>query len=144
MAKRNPDTPADHFEYARHHEEFLGYLSANVLNQHPEYADWALVVCFYAALHYTKGAILRDHNVSVERHTRYRDEHHRVHDGHNELVREHLGKEISAKYQQLFGNGHDARYRGFFRKPNEARLEVALCMGLLDEIKAACDVERTS
>ena len=144
MAGRKDETPADHFEYARHHEAFLDYLSTRVLNNEPRFADWALVVAFYAALHYTKGAILRDTGVHVERHRRYPDQSGTWHDGHNELVRQAFGSAISAKYQQLFGNGHDARYRGFFRKPNEAKLEVARCRALLEEIKAVCDIDRSS
>lgn len=137
-------TPSDHFEYAQHHEAFLDYLMAKVLNNDPQFADWALVVAFYAALHYTKGAILRDHDVHVERHARYEDKNGVWHDGHNDLVRQHLGGGISAKYQQLFGGGHEARYRGFYRKPNEARLEVLRHKALLDEIKAVCDIGRTT
>ncbi len=135
-------SPSDHFEYGRHHEAFLDYLIAQVLNREPQFADWALVVAFYSALHYTKGAILRDHGVHTERHARYEDKNGVWHDGHNDLVRQFFGPAISAKYQQLFGAGHEARYRGFYRKPNEAKLEVARHKALLDEIKIVCDPDR--
>jgi hypothetical protein len=125
----------DHVEHARHNEAFLDRLTKD-LHRAPEWADWALVVTFYAALHYTKAAILRDHHLTVPRHTG-----HWVQgvwqSGHNDLVRQHLPR-IKVQYKELFDAGHDARYRAYFKTSPKAVLEVARQRILLDQIKTEC------
>jgi hypothetical protein len=83
-------TEQDYLDHARHNERFLDYLIKSVLPSNSRYADWALVVCFYTALHYTKAAILRDHGDDVAHHVSYYRTGGDYHIGHNDLVREHL------------------------------------------------------
>lgn len=61
-------TSEEHFDQALHNETFLRYLVDGVLTKRSEFADWALVVVFYAALHFTKGKILRDHRQVARTH----------------------------------------------------------------------------
>src|SRR3989304_4632789 len=53
---RLPSAPS-HVDHAAHDERLLDILEHDLLPQHPEFLDWAIVVMFYAALHYTKAAL---------------------------------------------------------------------------------------
>jgi hypothetical protein len=139
MAHQRPFTPQDHFDNAKHNEDFADYLIDRVFARNPEYADWAVVALAYAGLHYTKGAILRDHGATVTKHQGYTDQHGVHHDGHEDLVRAHLPAVI-VEYLELFQAGHRARYRGTYRMPNDALLEVARLKALLATVKKACNL----
>ncbi len=130
-------TEQDHVDHARHNERFLDHLISQVLDENGQYGDWALVVTFCAALHYTKAAIVRDLRKSVTAHTSRMDAHGVVHEGHNDLVRTHLPV-INTLYRELFDLGHDARYRGYYRMPGNAVAEVKRQRRNLDDIKTAC------
>jgi hypothetical protein len=127
----------DHADHGRHNEEFADLVIKTMLPKKPEYADWALVAIAYAALHYTKAAILRDTGLTSEKHVDYTDRANQFREGNETLVRQHLPT-IAAKYKMVFQGGHEARYRGFFKKGGTAALEVARQRILLDEIKQAC------
>jgi len=120
---------------------FLKYLVDTVLPSNGRFSDWALVVAFYAALHYTKGAILRDSGISVQQHKRYTDAHGTLREGHNDLVRYHIPS-IATRYRDLFDLGHQARYRGFFRLPDNSLAEVKRQQRALRDIKLACGVDK--
>lgn len=128
--------PETHLKHAVHNETFLRHLNDSVLAKRGEFADWALVVAFYAALHYTKSAILRDHGMSVARHRGF-DGDQGWQQGHTELVRDHLSS-ISGLYKHLSDLGHDARYRGYFMQPGNATAEVKRQTEALKKIKTAC------
>jgi len=128
----------DHLDQARHHERFLDYLQAHVLPQHPEFAGWAMVVMFYSAFHYTKAAILRDPNEEVFTHKSRHGPLGELHEGHNDLVRRHLGGDTAVAYLELFDRGHEARYRPFHRRQLDAGTQVALQRDLLLRVKEAC------
>lgn len=127
---------AEHLDHARHNEKFLDHLIKVVLPSNPRFADWALVVVFYAALHYTKAAILRDHNEFAPHHVTHLrgDVPYR---GHNDLVREHIPA-IRTNYRELYELSQEARYRSFFKAPGDSVAEVRRTRQTLDDIKSAC------
>jgi HEPN domain-containing protein len=127
-----------HFDHAAHNERLLDLMVQEVLPKAPEFADWAMIVMFYAALHYTKGAILRDHALYVPRHRSFRDALGEVDTGHNDLVREHMGEEVATAYTELFDASQQARYRSFFTKSTEALNEVTLLRVQLQIVREAC------
>lgn len=134
-----PETPReqDHLDQARQNESFLDYLIDTVLPSHPRFADWALVVTFYAALHYTKAAILRDHGDFAPHHISRYDQRGDRHVGHNDLVREHL-LVVSIYYSDLFDLSQEARYRGYYKTPGDLVAEVRRQRKRLEDIKLAC------
>src|SRR5437867_4128453 len=91
----------DYQGHAEHNEVFLNFFINQVLKKEPGFADWAITVCFYAALHYTKAAILRDHGVAVIRHRSGLGKGGVWEEGHNVLVRKHL-RAISPEYRDMF------------------------------------------
>jgi hypothetical protein len=101
------------------------------------FADWALVVAFYAALHYTKAAILRDHNETSPTHVTRYDSRGVRYVGHNDLVREYL-RAINTAYRDLFDLGLEARYRDYFKIPGNAVAEVRRQRKGLSNIKMTC------
>lgn len=131
-------TPDEHLAHGRHNETFLRYLTDSVLTRRSEFADWALVVVFYAALHYTKAAILRDNGKFSKQHrSSTHDSGYTV--GHNDLVREYL-PEVVAEYMEMFDLGHDARYRSYFAEPTNGLAEVKRQVSSLRKVKEACGV----
>lgn len=128
----------DHLDQAQHHERFLDYLQAHVLPQHSEFAGWAMVVIFYSAFHYTKAAILRDHGEEVFTHKSHHGSLGELREGHNDLVRRHLGGDIAVAYLELFDRGHEARYRPFHRSQLNPAAQVILQRELLRRVKEAC------
>jgi hypothetical protein len=127
-----------HQAHAEHNQALLDYFIQQVLPRDPVFADWALVVCFYAALHYTKAAILRDHGVMVPKHRSGPGRGGKWELGHNDLVRTHL-PQISAEYRDLFDIGVQARYEGFFKLGQNVLLEVVRQQAELAKIKAGCE-----
>lgn len=101
---KDPD-PQDHFDHAAHNERLLDVLENELLPRHPEFLDWAIVVTFYTALHYTKAALLRDHGLVSPRHRAYHDAQDELHPGHNDLVREHFEIDVRQAYKEI-GRAH--------------------------------------
>lgn len=136
-----PD-PQVHFDHAAHNERLLDILEQEFLPRHPEFLDWAIVVTFYAALHYTKGALLRDHGVYAVHHVGHSDPTTgRFVPGHTELVRQHFDRNVRAAYNELFHRSTEARYRPFYKKAATsvpAHAQLALFRVQLETIKAAC------
>ena len=130
-------TEADLLDHARHDEDFLDFLLAEVLPTNSRFADWALVAAFYSALHFTKAAILRDHNRHVTQHVGRTDHLGSFHAGHNDLVNDYLGI-IKTTYRDMFDLGHEARYRGYYKLAGNATAEVQRKRKDLDKIKSAC------
>lgn len=128
----------DHLDQAQHNEAFLDFLTANVLPSNSRFADWALVVTFYAALHYTKAAILRDHGRFAAKHKGHYDNKGEFHSGHNELVEDYL-PQIKTRYRELFDLGQEARYRGFYKLAGDAMGVVRIQRRMLEDIKLACE-----
>lgn len=127
----------DHLDQARHNEALLDHFLTTVLPNHPDFADWALVVTFYAALHYTKAAIIRDHGEFAPHHITRFDSGGVRHPGHNDLVREHMPV-LRSLYGDLFDLSQEARYRGYYRKPGDLVAEVKRQRVRLEDIKTAC------
>ena len=130
-------TEHDHLQHARHNEAFLDHLIESVLESRSEFADWALVVCFYAALHYTKAALVRDLRMSATTHRSYEDAGGGDRKGHTDLVRIHLPA-LGAIYSEMFDLSQDARYRGFYKMPGHAVAEVKRQRRRLEDVKTAC------
>lgn len=134
-------TSADtHREHAEHNERLLDILEEAILPHHPEFLDWAIVVVFYAALHYTKYALLRDHGARAVSHRGHIDGAGAWVDGHNDLVRAHLPEDARVAYKELFDRAQEARYRPFFRKAQSlgAAQQLTLFRVHLETVKAAC------
>lgn len=73
MTARLPD-PQTHLDHAAHNERLLDILENQILDRYPEFLDWAIIVTFYAALHYTKAVLIRDHSMVARTHRGPRDE----------------------------------------------------------------------
>jgi hypothetical protein len=132
---------SSHFDQAAHNEKLVDHFVNDILPRNPEFADWTITVMFYAAVHYTKGALLRDHGLLAYTHRSHRDEHGAVHEGHNELVRQYLGVDVSIAYRELFDRSQEARYRPYRRKfgtVNEALNAINLLRVHLATIRDAC------
>lgn len=99
--------------------------------------EWSLVCLFYAALHFTKGKLIRDHSAWSDQHRTFNDPQGNRILGHTELVREFFPRPVPSQYRHLFDLSVEARYRFLYdhaslsRTINEARMIV---MG----IQAAC------
>lgn len=78
--------------------------------QDVERPEWAIVLYFYAALHYTKARLIAEHGVWSSRHAQHQDSS-TVYMGHNDLVREYLGRQVFKPYKQLYDLGREVRYR---------------------------------
>jgi hypothetical protein len=135
-----PPDPQVYFNHAAHNERLLDVFETEVLPRFPEFFDWAIVVIFYAALHYVQGALLRDHGVVARAHRSYSDEVGAKAPGLNELVRQHLERDVRDAYLELFDRAQEARYRSFFKKGMRLdwRSQLALYRVQLETIKAAC------
>ena len=81
-----PPSPQTHFDHASHNERLVDILEHDLLPRNPEFLDWAIVVTFYAALHYTKAALIRDQGAFSPHHRGYRDGDGVFQEGHNDLV----------------------------------------------------------
>ena len=106
----------------------------------PEFFDWAIVVVFYAALHYVQGALVRDHQEVARAHRSYSNEVGQKATGLNELVRKYFDRDVRDAYLELFDRGQEARYRWFYRKATQQnwKSQLALYRVQLETIKAAC------
>lgn len=135
-----PPDPQVHFDHAAHNERLLEVLETEVLPRFPEFFDWAIVVVFYAALHYVQGALLRDHQEVARAHRSYADEFGQKAVGLNELVRRYFDRDVRDAYLELFDRGQEARYRWFYRKATQQnwKSQLALYRVQLETIKAAC------
>lgn len=133
---------AAHYEHAQHNEQLLDYLTKHVIPQRPDFFDWAIVIMQYAAFHYTKAKILRDHSKSAVIHRSRRTESGDIDEqGHNELVSDCLGEDVGVAYRELYFRGQEARYRPFYTKasdPKRALQELALQRAHLDTVRDAC------
>jgi len=107
---------ADYFAQAAHNEQVLDALLKMLVPQQPGYADWALVVAFYAGLHYAGGALLKDHNERPVRHATHRDPATGgLIRGRADLVSFHYGKDAAVAYHALYDLGTQARYQPLYR-----------------------------
>jgi hypothetical protein len=140
MTPMSLPNPQVHFDHAAHNERLLDVLEGDLLPRHPEFLDWAIVVTFYAALHYTKAALIRDHHAFAPHHRGYRDEHGVLHDGNNDLVHQHFELDVRTAYKELFDRAQEARYRPLYRKRDSlgTTQQLALYRVHLETIKAAC------
>jgi hypothetical protein len=137
MALPNPQT---HFDHAAHNESLLDILQDDLLPRNPEFLDWAIVVTFYAALHYTKAALLRDYQVFAPHHRGYRDANGALQVGHNDLVHQFFPADVRTSYKELFDRAQEARYRPFYKKQDSlgSKQQLALYRVHLETVKAAC------
>lgn len=135
-----PPDPQVHFDHAAHNERLLEVLEEEVLPRFPEFFDWAIVVVFYAALHYVQGALLRDYQEVARAHRSYANEIGHKATGLNELVRRYFDRDVRDAYLELFDRGQEARYRWFYRKATQQnwKSQLALYRVQLETIKAAC------
>ena len=136
---RLPSAPS-HVDHAAHDERLLDILEHDLLPQHPEFLDWAIVVIFYAALHYTKAALIRDHEVFAPHHGGHHERDGRFVEGHNDLVHRLFPDDVRIAYDELFHRSIEARYGPFYRKkdPLGSLRQLALYRVQLETIKAAC------
>jgi hypothetical protein len=127
----------EYFQHGQHNEDFLKLLSTGVLRNQSQFTDWALVITFYAALHYTKSAILRDHGLFSDRHASYHEADGTRYTGHNDLVREYL-RPIHLVYRDLYDLSREARYRAFYKKPDSSMALLKRQADGLRLIKESC------
>lgn len=135
MADQSAD---DYLRHAEHNEKYADFLIADVLPKRSNFSDWAMVVLFYAALHYTKAAILHRHSCVSDQHKGHVDERDVHHPGHEDYVRMFMPSGITALYTDLFQMGWDARYEDFFRQPDASFAEVKRQRENLRKIEAKC------
>ena len=135
----NP-APEVHRDHAEHNEHLLAIFEGYLLPQHPEFLDWGIVVTFYAALHYTKFALLRDHGLYAPHHRGHTDGSGAWIAGHNDLVRDNFDANVRGSYKELFDRAQESRYRPFYRKTQSmsAVQQLALYRVHLETVKAAC------
>jgi hypothetical protein len=138
----NPAKVTGLFRQADHTEALLDLLMTQVIPNRPEFADWAMVVIFYAAVQRTHATLLRDHNEDPRGH---RDHHDpktgQLIRGQGSLVRDFLGANVSQAYQQLYQVSREARYRPFgnkFTKTKDALNALNLLVAQLRIVQNAC------
>jgi hypothetical protein len=116
---------AEYLKHAEHNAKFVDFLISDVLPKRANFSDWAMVALFYAALHYTKAAILHKHRCIAEQHKGYPDEATgRYTPGHEDYVRWFMGPSTTALYTDLFQMAWDARYEDFYLLPDASLAEV--------------------
>lgn len=120
-------TPEAHWEKGERCEE-LGERIA----QRGAAREWALVLFFYAALHYTKAKIIAEAGAWADTH-RGREGV----PGHNDLVREFLPSQIVPHYMHLYNLSNEVRYR-FVHDEGNVRATIDEARDRLGMIRAAC------
>lgn len=109
-----PVGAADMHAHARHIEAVLdAYLP--LVDQAPARADWAMVLMFYAGLHWASGSLLKDHNERPTKHGSRRAPDGEMVHGVADLVSLHYGKEAAVAYHSLYDLGKQARYQPLYR-----------------------------
>jgi hypothetical protein len=114
MSRLPPLTEAEHLDKARHDEALLDVLITDVVPNHHATFDWALVIMFYAALHYASAALLRDTGSCPEQHGTQRRKGGELIQGMADAVSENYGTTVAPAYHALYNQGYDARYRGLY------------------------------
>jgi hypothetical protein len=107
---------ADQYDaQGRHNEDFYDYLCAEVLGPRSHFSDWGFVVVFYAALHYTKAHLMREHGEWAPTHKGKYGKDGLWVEGHNDLVERRL-KPAYLDYKELFDASIQARYVGMYEE----------------------------
>ena len=128
-------TAAEHQAHAQHNEALLDFLIADVLGSRSNFSDWGFVIAFYAALHYTKAAMMQKNPANyVQRHQGHYENGIWV-AGHNDLV-ERVFPELHDDYMDLFDLGLQARYGGFYLMGGAMFPELKRKRETLERIKA--------
>lgn len=133
-----PPRVQGHLDHARHNERFLDLLLAEILPRHREYADWALVVMFYTAVHFVNAVLLAEQGVAPTRHLTPPGVTSGPQMGRNELVTLHFDPDTATAYKELYDLSRQTRYRAVFRLPGDALAFVQLHRVHLERVKSAC------
>jgi hypothetical protein len=113
--RRPPLSEADHIAQGKHNEMLLDMLIEHVLPLYPQAFDWALIVMFYAALHYASACLLRDTGECPEQHTSFYDKQTQTRVlGMADSVSRTYGTAVAPSYFVLYDRGWEARYRGLY------------------------------
>jgi len=110
-----PLDEAEHLAQATHNEAVLDAIVKDVVPGYVRAFDWALVVMFYAAMHYASACLLRDTGECPDQHTSHYDRatNTRVL-GLTDCVSRTYGPAVAPSYNVLFNRAWDARYRSLY------------------------------